>query len=110
MSKSAHLSTIGSRIREARKIAGLSQNQLANLMNLHRPAITEIEAGNRRVSAEELGRLAGFLDVSVSWIVGEAPDEVDAEDPRVQLAARHLRKLKPEEIKQLLRLFAAFKE
>ncbi len=110
MTKNTELSTVGARIKEARKIAGLSQDQLAKMMKLHRPAITEIEAGYRRVSADELRRLAGFLEVSVAWIVGESPDEMDAEDPRVQLAARHLRKLKPEEIKRLLRLFAAFKE
>jgi transcriptional regulator with XRE-family HTH domain len=110
MTKNADLNTIGARIREARKMAGLSQNQLAKLMKLHRPAISEIEAGNRRVSAEELGRLADFLDISVGWIVGETPNEVDAEDPRVQLAARALRKLKPEDIKRLLQLFAALKE
>jgi transcriptional regulator with XRE-family HTH domain len=110
MTNGAGLNTVGARIREARKMAGLSQNQLAKLMRLHRPAITEIEAGNRRVSAEELGRLAEFLDVSVGWIVGEAPSEVAEDDPRVQLAARALRKLKPEDIKRLLQLFAAFKE
>jgi transcriptional regulator with XRE-family HTH domain len=92
------LNTIGARIREARKLAGLSQNQL------------EMEAGNRRVSAEELGHLAEFLDVSVGWIVGEAPSELDADDPHVQLAARALRKLKPSDVKRLLQLFAAFKD
>jgi transcriptional regulator with XRE-family HTH domain len=110
MIKRNDLNTVGARIKEARKMAGLSQNQLAKMMRLHRPAISEVEAGNRRVSAEELGRLAEFLDVSVGWIVGEAPDVVDAEDPRVQLAARALRKLKPEDVKRLLQLFAALKE
>jgi transcriptional regulator with XRE-family HTH domain len=104
------LNTIGARIREARKLAGLSQNQLAKLMRLHRPTISEMEAGNRRVSAEELGHLAEFLDVSVGWIVGEAPSELDADDPHVQLAARALRKLKPSDVKRLLQLFAAFKD
>jgi|SRR5947209_16079026 len=110
MKRGTGLNTVGSRIREARKMAGLSQGQLAKLMKLHRPAISEIEAGNRRVSADELARLAEFLDVSVGWIVGEAPDQMEADDPHVQLAARALRKLKPEDVKRLLQLFAAFKE
>lgn len=109
MSRNAGLKTIGERIREARKLAGLSQGQLAKLMQLHRPTISEIEAGNRRVSAEELGQFGEHLDVSVGWLVGEAADELAADDPRVQLAARALRKLKPEDIKRLLQLFAALK-
>ena len=37
------------RIREARTLAGLSQGQVAKMMGMHRPSISEIEAGNRRV-------------------------------------------------------------
>jgi transcriptional regulator with XRE-family HTH domain len=100
---------IGKRIREARKMAGLSQGQLAGLLRLHRPAVSEIEAGNRRVSAVELRQIAELLDVSVSWIVGEASDKVNEEDPRIQLAARELRRLKPSDLDRLLKLLAAIK-
>jgi transcriptional regulator with XRE-family HTH domain len=91
-------------------MAGLSQGQLAKLLKVHRPTISEIEAGNRSVSAEELGRLSELLDVSVTWIVGESPEKIDVEDPRVQLAARELGKLKPEDLDRLLKLLAAIKE
>jgi transcriptional regulator with XRE-family HTH domain len=107
---SASRQLVAARIREARKMAGLSQGQLAKLLNLHRPAVSEIEAGNRSVSAEELGRLSELLDVSVTWIVGESPEKIDVEDPRVQLAARELGKLKPEDLDRLLKLLAAIKE
>ena len=100
---------VGKRIREARKMAGLSQKQLADLLKLHRPAISEIEAGNRRVSAEELRHLADLLDVSASWILGESADEAEEEDPRLQLAAREFRRLKPADLDRLLKLLAAIK-
>ena len=38
---------VASRLREARKMAGLTQGQVAAQMDLHRPTISEIEAGNR---------------------------------------------------------------
>lgn len=100
---------IAERIREARKSAGLSQGQVARLMNLHRPTISEIEAGNRRVSAEELTALAKMFDVSVAWLVGEAPETVETDDPRIQLAARELKKLKPEDLDRLMRLLASMR-
>jgi transcriptional regulator with XRE-family HTH domain len=100
---------IGRRIREARKMAGLSQDQLAKFLKLHRPAISEIEAGHRRVSAEELGLLAELLDVNVAWLLGEASDNVVDDDPRIQLAARELRRLKPEDLERILKVLAAIK-
>jgi transcriptional regulator with XRE-family HTH domain len=101
---------IAERIREARKMAGLSQGQVAKLMGLHRPSISEIEAGNRRVSAEELKQLASLLDVTVAWLVGDAPETVETDDPRVQLAARELKKLKPKDLDRLLRLLASMRD
>src|SRR5262249_32571283 len=89
---------VANRIREARKLAGLSQGQVAKFLNLHRPTISEIEAGNRKVTAEELSKLAELFDVSVSWLVGEAPEKLETDDPRVQLAARELKKLKSEDL------------
>ena len=100
---------LAERIREARKSAGLSQGQVAKLMGLHRPSISEIEAGNRRVSADELPRLAGLFDVSVAWLVGEAPETVETDDPRIQLAARELTKLKPKDLDRLMRLLASMR-
>ena len=101
---------IAERIREARKSAGLSQGQIAKLMGLHRPSVSEIEAGNRRVSADELTTLAGLLDVTVSWLIGDAPETVETNDPRIQLAARELNKLKPEDLDRLLRLLASMRD
>jgi transcriptional regulator with XRE-family HTH domain len=100
---------LAERIREARKSAGLSQGQVAKLMGLHRPSISEIEAGNRRVSADELSRLAGLFDVSVAWLVGDAPETVETDDPRIQLAARELTKLKPKDLDRLMRLLASMR-
>ena len=98
---------IASRLREARKLSGLSQGQVAQFMNLHRPSISEIEAGNRRVSAEELTRLAELYDVSVAYLTGEASDSVSLDDPSLELAARELRKLPPESLEKLLQALAA---
>ena len=102
-------SAIAERLREARKAAGLSQGQVAKLLQMHRPTISEIEAGNRRVSAEELVKFAETYDVTVSWLLGEAAEQLEMEDPRLQLAARELSKLKPDDLDRLLRLLASMR-
>lgn len=100
---------IATRIREARKLAGLSQGQVAQILGLHRPAVSEIEAGNRRVTAQEISQLTALFDVSASWLLGEGAETVDVNDTRVQLAARELSKLKPEDLNRLLTVLASMR-
>jgi transcriptional regulator with XRE-family HTH domain len=97
---------IAARVREARQLAGLTQGQVAKMLELHRPSVSEIEAGNRRVSAEELAKLANIFDVSLSYLMGEGPEVLAADDPKVQLAARELQKLSPDALDGLLRALA----
>ena len=100
---------IAERLREARKLAGLSQNHVAKMLGLHRPSVSEMEAGNRRVSADEAARLAEIYDVNVTWLLGEDPEKLEVNDPRLELAARELSKLKPDDLEHLLRLLAAMR-
>lgn len=92
--------SIAARLRVAREQAGLSQGQVAKLLGLQRPSISEIEAGRRRVSAEELARLGRIYNVSISWLTEEKPEVAD---PAVELAARELGKLKKEDLDRVLR-------
>lgn len=97
------MTTIAERLRLAREQAGLSQGQVAKMLGKHRPTISEIEAGRRRVSAEELAIFARTYDVSTAWLTGmEAIDT--GIDEKVQLAARELSKLKPEDFDKVLRI------
>ncbi|WP_265942244.1 helix-turn-helix domain-containing protein [Dechloromonas sp. A34] len=100
---------VASRLREARKMAGLSQGQVAKMLELHRPTISEIEAGNRRVSADELSKFAELYDVTISWLLAETAEQLTTDDPRLQLAARELSKLKPDDLDRLLRLLASMR-
>jgi transcriptional regulator with XRE-family HTH domain len=102
-------SIIAARLREARKMAGLSQAQVAKMLGLHRPSISEAEAGNRKVSADEITKLAEIYDVSVSWLLGENVDKLDIHDDKIQLAARELRKLKPDDLDRLLTILASMR-
>ena len=101
--------SLPARLRAAREAAGLSQGQVAKMMDMHRPTISEMEAGNRRVSAEELAKLADLYDTKITWLLGEAPDRASTDDPKLQLAALELGKLKPVDLDRLLKLIAALK-
>lgn len=56
------------------------------------------------MSADELAAFSHIYDVSVEWLAsGESSLDSDHAD-RIQLAARHLSRLKPEDIDTVLRL------
>lgn len=101
---------IAARLKEARALAGLSQAQAAKVLNIHRPSMSEIEAGRRRVSAEELRLLCDAYDVDTAWVLGTSVEKIETTDPRVQLAARELAKVSPEDLERLLRMLAAMKK
>ncbi len=95
------MNTLAERLRAAREQAGLSQGQVAAKLKMQRPTISEIEAGRRKVTAEEAGAFAELYDVSVAWLINGKEADVD---PSVELAARVLSKLKREDINSLLQL------
>jgi len=100
---------IAARLKEARELAGLSQGQAAKKLEMHRPTISEIEAGNRNVTAPELARFAELYDVDVRWLSGAGADQLDPQDARLQLAFRELQKIKPEDLDKLMRALAALR-
>jgi len=100
-------SVIVDRLRTAREHAGLSQGQVAKLLDMHRPTISEIEAGRRRLTAEELVRFSDLYGVGLDWLTGKASDRIDLADIRVAMVARDLNKLKEKDLERVLNFIAS---
>lgn len=100
---------ISSRLLIARQNSGLSQAQVAQHMNLPRPSITEIEAGRRRVSVEEMVQFADIYQVDLNWLSGQDADQVDPVRDKLQLAARQAANLKPEDLEKVIDLLTSLR-
>lgn len=98
------------RLRLGRVRAGLSQGQVAKLLGVHRPTITEIEAARRKVTAQELDRFADTYGVSVDWLLGRVPERAELSDSRVKLVARDLEKLSQPDLDEVLGFIASLQE
>ncbi|VVE01080.1 hypothetical protein PAQ31011_02145 [Pandoraea aquatica] len=95
--------SVSERLREAREISGLSQGQVAKRLEMHRPTISEIEAGRRKVTADEINLFAVLYDVSVEWLInGSVKDE--AADARIVMAARELSKMSDQDLDRLMNM------
>lgn len=108
MSDTDHLrQAIATRLRAAREQAGLSQGQAAKLLEMQRPTVSEIEAGRRRVAADELSGFARIYGVSISWL---AEEKAEVLDPAAELAARELSKLKPQDFDNVMKLLRTLRK
>lgn len=69
---------VGRRIRSHRRARGLTQEQLADDVDLSRTSITNIEQGNQPVSAWLLWRLSGILGCSIDELLPSEEHEAGA--------------------------------
>ena len=69
--------TVGERIADLRKHRGLSQYQLAKLLNIATSTLGMYETGNRKPNVEMLEQIAEFFNVSTDYLLGRDPMEDD---------------------------------
>lgn len=60
---------IGMRISDLRKKKGLSQDDLAKVLDLSRPSITQIELGKRKISVLELKNISETFSISIDKLL-----------------------------------------
>ena len=58
------------RLKELRKERGVSQVEIAKMLNMSKMAVSHWEKGNSEPSIEQLKVLAQFFDVSIDYLVG----------------------------------------
>src|SRR5436190_1206887 len=95
---------IANRCRTARENAGLTQGQAAKKLGIPRPSLTEAEAGSRKISATELTAMSRIYGVGVAWLACAEETAPDADRDRVELAARELARLTPDDLDSVSRL------
>ncbi|MBQ7915744.1 MAG: helix-turn-helix transcriptional regulator [Firmicutes bacterium] len=66
---------LGERIKECRKRSGMSQEKLAELMDVSRQAVTKWESGQSAPSTENLFKLAEIFDTTVDLLLESKTDE-----------------------------------
>jgi transcriptional regulator with XRE-family HTH domain len=60
---------ISQRIKKLREHKGISQQELAKLLRVSRPTVSQIESGERKISAVELVKLAEIFNISVEGLL-----------------------------------------
>tara|TARA_R110002012_G_scaffold159011_1_gene320647 strand:+ start:888 stop:1277 length:390 start_codon:yes stop_codon:yes gene_type:complete len=98
---------LGERLRIAREYVGLKQEEVARHLAIPRSALSHVEAGQRKVDALELARMAKLYQRPVSWFTDEeSPTEAELSG-EVAHVARAAARLSPQDRGELAR-FADF--
>jgi len=100
--------TLNERLKQARKNLGLSQEYVADVMEMHRTTITAIEIGSRKVTASELKAFAELYGVTLNELIYN--EENKNEDKMFARAFSSLSDIDKEEIMNLIEFKKKFKE
>lgn len=69
---------ISAKIRKAREAANMSQRELANSIGYKSgTALSLIESANRKISIEELEKIANILHRDIKYFLGQKEDNTD---------------------------------
>ena len=79
---------IAEKIKKLRTDAGLSQEELARLIGISRPTLSQIELGERELKSQEISRFAEIFEMPVSELMVqkvETPKSERKNDPNKKL-------------------------
>lgn len=101
-------------VKELRKKAGIQQKELAIIIGVSRPTVSEWESNKKDPSGERLRKLAEYFQVDELVILGrrlaDAPVEINDNEPKTQEAkilAKGIDKLPKEQREQALNVVKA---
>lgn len=60
---------IGNRLKSAREKLNLSQNQLANILNIHKQSVSRYETGERNITQKMITKLVELLNINPTWLL-----------------------------------------
>jgi len=95
------MSTFGKRLRDCRKEKGLSQNEIAKILNTNHSVIGKYERDDVKPSIDVAKKLADLLNTTVAYLVGETQDNELLKDTDMLKRLKDINDL-PEQDKQAI--------
>jgi len=97
---------LGQRIKNLRMEAGISQENFSQLLNVNRVAISQIEKGERKLSAEEIKKISEYFNITTDELLDSdkaiqivfkkdnSPKKEEKIGIRISVPQKHLKKFK----------------
>jgi len=108
---------LAKRIKLLRKQKGLTQKQLADLLDISASTVAMYETGRREPDTQTLNKFAELFGVSVDYLLGREKTDMERLeenlarlDPRIQQAYRSLQEMDEEDLAMTLELIKVIEE
>jgi len=102
---------LGANIRTLREQRNIKQQEIADLIGMHRSNYSKIETEQREISVSALDKVASFFNVSIDELVhldGELPQEVEIEDKTTMEQLKLMQELDEEERSMIFKMIDSF--
>jgi transcriptional regulator with XRE-family HTH domain len=102
---------VGENIRRLREQRGVKQQEIADLIGMHRSNYSKIESGQREISIAALDKIASFFNVTLDELVHmgeEVPEEVTIEDKTVLEQLKLIEGLEEEDKHMIFKMIDTF--
>jgi transcriptional regulator with XRE-family HTH domain len=108
--KQSYMQHIGKIIKKYREEKDLTQQQIADLIHMHRSNYSRVEAGDRELSIEAIKTVAQFLGMTIDQLVNEEliPTDVAIEDKTILEQVKLINQLDPEEKNMVFKMIDTF--
>lgn len=103
--------SLGHTIKKIREEKGLTQQQVADIVNMHRSNYSKVENGDRELSIEAINKIAKHFGMTIDQLVnfdGHIPTEVTIEDKSLLEQVRLIQELEPEEKNMVFKMIDTF--
>ncbi len=101
----------GQNIKKIREEKGMTQQQIAELIHMHRSNYSKIESGQREISVDALNKIAKYFGMTIDQIVnfdGAVPQEITVEDKTLMEQVKLIQELEPEEKNMVFKMVDTF--
>lgn len=102
---------VGKTIKGIREEKGLTQQQIAELVHMHRSNYSKVESGERELSIEAVNTVAKYFGMTIDQLVnfdGNIPDEVTVEDKSLIEQVKLIAELEQEEKNMVFKMIDTF--
>lgn len=89
----------------------MTQQQIAELIHMHRSNYSKIESGQREISVDALNKIAKYFGMTIDQIVnfdGAVPQEITVEDKTLMEQVKLIQELEPEEKNMVFKMVDTF--
>jgi len=103
--------SVGQNIKKIREDKNLTQQQIAELIHMHRSNYSKIESGQREISVDALNKIAKYFGMTIDQIVnfdGAIPQEITVEDKTLMEQVKMIQELEPEEKNMVFKMVDTF--